>query len=94
MDLVREGVDCVLRAGTLQDSLTVDRCVVDLEQIACASPAYLMQLGVPANLKALARHRQLSVRVACLPTGFRRFSLRRTRSGCGPAPSLRAVAWS
>ena len=41
----------------------IGRRMANLEQITYASPAYLMQLGVPANLKALARHRQLSVRV-------------------------------
>nr|WP_315233957.1 LysR family transcriptional regulator [uncultured Albidiferax sp.] len=60
VDLVREGVDCVLRAGTLQDSSMVGRRVANLQQITCASPAYLAQFGVPANLQALARHRAVN----------------------------------
>ncbi|MDR7377840.1 DNA-binding transcriptional LysR family regulator [Rhodoferax ferrireducens] len=60
VDLVREGVDCVLRAGTLQDSSMVGRRVANLEQITCASPAYLAQFGVPADLQALARHRAVN----------------------------------
>ncbi|WP_394788662.1 LysR family transcriptional regulator [Rhodoferax sp.] len=60
VDLVREGVDCVLRAGTLQDSSMVGRRVANLEQITCASPAYLAQFGLPADLKALARHRAVN----------------------------------
>jgi DNA-binding transcriptional LysR family regulator len=39
VDLVREGVDCVLRAGDLQDSSMVARRVALLEQVTVASPA-------------------------------------------------------
>nr|WP_315428389.1 LysR family transcriptional regulator [uncultured Albidiferax sp.] len=60
VDLVREGVDCVLRAGTLQDSSMVGRRVANLEQITCASPGYLAQFGVPTDLKALAGHRAVN----------------------------------
>ena len=41
VDLVREGVDCVLRAGRLQDSSMIGRQVALMEQITVASPAYL-----------------------------------------------------
>lgn len=40
VDLVREGVDCVLRVGELSDS-SMARRVALLEQVTCASPAYL-----------------------------------------------------
>ena len=60
VDLVREGVDCVLRAGTLQDSSMVGRRVANLEQITCASPAYLARFGEPADLQALAGHRAVN----------------------------------
>ena len=60
VDLVREGVDCVLRAGTLQDSSMVGRRVANLEQITCASPAYLAHFGDPADLQALAGHRAVN----------------------------------
>ncbi|ENE2732211.1 LysR family transcriptional regulator [Stenotrophomonas maltophilia] len=56
VDLVREGVDCVLRAGTLQDSSLVGRQVAALEQVTVASPAYLQRHGVPRALADLARH--------------------------------------
>jgi DNA-binding transcriptional LysR family regulator len=39
VDLVREGIDCVLRAGTLQDSSMVGRRVAQLQQVTVASPA-------------------------------------------------------
>jgi DNA-binding transcriptional LysR family regulator len=59
VDLVREGVDCVLRAGTLQDSSMVARRVALLEQVTVASPAYLARAGVPDDLDALASHRAI-----------------------------------
>lgn len=56
VDLVREGVDCVLRAGQLHDSSMVARRAADLEQVTVASPAYLDRFGAPAALADLARH--------------------------------------
>jgi DNA-binding transcriptional LysR family regulator len=56
VDLVREGIDCVLRAGNLQDSSMVARRAADLEQVTVASPAYLDRAGEPLTLSDLARH--------------------------------------
>ena len=60
VDLVREGIDCVLRAGTLQDSSMIGRRVASLEQVTVASPAYLAQFGEPATLQALEAHRAVN----------------------------------
>ncbi|WP_407851947.1 LysR family transcriptional regulator [Bordetella petrii] len=60
VDLVREGVDCVLRAGTLQDSSMIGRRVAQLEQVTLASPAYLERHGEPADLDALSGHRAVN----------------------------------
>jgi DNA-binding transcriptional LysR family regulator len=60
VDLVREGVDCLLRAGTLQDSSMVGRRVALLEQVTVASPAYLAAYGEPQDLDALASHRAVN----------------------------------
>jgi DNA-binding transcriptional LysR family regulator len=60
VDLVREGIDCVLRAGTLQDSSMVGRRVASLPQVTVASPAYLAQFGEPATLQALESHRAVN----------------------------------
>jgi DNA-binding transcriptional LysR family regulator len=54
VDLVREGVDCVLRAGSLQDSSMIGRRVAELEQVTVASPAYLAKHGEPVDLATLA----------------------------------------
>ncbi|MFL6705547.1 MAG: LysR family transcriptional regulator, partial [Paraburkholderia graminis] len=60
VDLVREGVDCVLRAGNLQDSSMVGRRVAQLPQVTVASPAYLEKYGEPADPSALAAHRAVN----------------------------------
>lgn len=57
VDMVREGVDCVLRAGTLQDSSLIGRQIALMPQVTVASPAYLARFGVPATLDDLAAHR-------------------------------------
>jgi DNA-binding transcriptional LysR family regulator len=57
VDLVREGVDCVLRTGTLQDSTLAGRQIALMPQVTVASPAYLARFGVPASLEDLEGHR-------------------------------------
>jgi LysR family transcriptional regulator for bpeEF and oprC len=53
VDLVREGVDCVLRVGELGDSGMVGRRVATLEQVTVASAAYVRRHGLPDSLTAL-----------------------------------------
>jgi len=60
VDLVREGVDCVLRVGELGDSSMVARRVALLEQLTCASPAYLAAHGTPRTLADLDGHRAVN----------------------------------
>ena len=56
VDLIREGVDCVIRGGlTLNDSL-VARPLVQMDQVTCASPGYLRAHGVPHSLDDLSGH--------------------------------------
>lgn len=57
VDLVREGFDCVLRVGQLEDSALVARPLGNLAQINCASPAYLAAHGTPRALEDLAQHK-------------------------------------
>lgn len=56
VDLVHEGVDCVLRAGDLKDSTMVGRRIAQMEQVTCASPAYLARHGEPETVEDLAGH--------------------------------------
>ncbi|WP_373924946.1 LysR substrate-binding domain-containing protein [Duganella vulcania] len=49
IDLVQEGVDCVVRVGALQNSSLVARPLGHIALINCASPGYVREHGVPAN---------------------------------------------
>lgn len=49
VDLIREGIDCVLRAGSLQDSDMIARRVAVLEEMTLASPAYIAAHGQPRH---------------------------------------------
>ncbi|SEK27296.1 transcriptional regulator, LysR family [Stigmatella aurantiaca] len=56
VNIVGEGVDCVIRAGGL-DSMTMRaRKVADLQYVTCASPAYLERMGVPSSPLDLQDH--------------------------------------
>lgn len=56
VDLVQEGVDCVLRVGQLGNSSLVARRLGELQLINCASPAYLEEHGEPRTPADLDRH--------------------------------------
>lgn len=62
VDVVREGVDCVLRYGNLPDSDMVGRRLTMLERLTCAAPAYLERFGVPQSIDALDGHRMIGLR--------------------------------
>lgn len=56
IDLVQEGVDCVIRTGTLPDSSLMTRRVGSYRWVVCASPDYLARHGEPRDVAALAGH--------------------------------------
>ncbi len=56
VDLVREGVDCVIRGGHPRDSTLVARRLAMMPQLICASPAYLAQFGTPRHPDELSSH--------------------------------------
>ncbi len=56
IDLVREGVDCVIRAGVPKDSTLVARRLAMMPQVICASPAYLARFGTPRHPDELSAH--------------------------------------
>ena len=56
IDLVREGVDCVLRIGELGDVSLVARRLALLDQVTCASADYLDRHGRPKDLDDLDTH--------------------------------------
>jgi LysR family transcriptional regulator for bpeEF and oprC len=57
VDLIQDGVDCVIRTGRLHDSTLVARRLGDLRWITCAAPSYLDEKGIPEELEDLRRHR-------------------------------------
>ena len=59
VDLIPEGIDCALRAGELADSSLIARLVATLDQVTCASPAYLARYGMPKSLGDLAAHQMV-----------------------------------
>jgi DNA-binding transcriptional LysR family regulator len=59
VDLIKEGVDCVLRVGDLANSGMVARRVATLEEGTFASPAYVERYGEPRSLEDLERHRMI-----------------------------------
>lgn len=56
IDLVQEGVDCVLRVGQPDDSSFRLRKIGELQEITCASPGYLARHGTPRNIDDLEGH--------------------------------------
>jgi len=49
IDLIGEGVDCVVRGGELADTSLVARRIADLDWVTCASPLYLGARGIPKH---------------------------------------------
>lgn len=57
IDLVREGIDCVLRTTVdSKDSSLVSRRIALLNQITCASQTYLQRRGIPRTLEDFREH--------------------------------------
>lgn len=56
VDLVEEEYDAVIRIGPLADSSFIARALAPFRLVACASPAYLQERGVPSTPADLDRH--------------------------------------
>lgn len=59
VDLVQEGVDCVVRTGELYNSTLVARPLGRFRWITCASPDYLNEYGIPETPAQLQQHRAI-----------------------------------
>lgn len=72
VDLVREGFDCVVRAGPVLDAGLVARPLGQLHLVNVASPAYLQTHGTPQTLADLANHHLVhyASTLGSKPTGF------------------------
>ena len=56
VDLVQEGVDCVIRTGPLADSSLIARKLGSYRWVTCAAPSYVAEHGSPAKPSDLTRH--------------------------------------
>jgi LysR family transcriptional regulator for bpeEF and oprC len=56
VDLLHEGIDCVIRGGEVFDESLVARRLGDIALVTCASPAYIAKHGMPATIADLERH--------------------------------------
>ncbi len=65
VDLVQEGVDLAVRAGTVTDPNLVAQRISGSRWISCASPAYLAKHGRPQQIADLAGH----VLIGSIPPG-------------------------
>lgn len=59
-DMLREGLDCVLRVGGLDDGDYIARKVGNIKITTCASPAWLAQHGTPETLDDLHQHQAIN----------------------------------
>jgi DNA-binding transcriptional LysR family regulator len=70
VDLIGEGVDCVIRVGDPADSGLVGRKLGMIEEGTFASPAYLARHGTPNTLEDLAGHCAVGFLSSALRTVF------------------------
>lgn len=56
VDLVREGFDCVMRVGSLEDSSLIVRPLGAFAILNCASPEYVRTHGMPRSVEDLPNH--------------------------------------
>ena len=59
VDLLREGIDCVVRVGELHTDELVARKLTTLEEVTVASPDYLQRNGIPNSLEELSNHKMV-----------------------------------
>ena len=62
VDLVGEGIDCVLRSGTPTESDLAARRIALLREVTVASPDYVRRVGMPASWRDLDGHRMVGFR--------------------------------
>jgi DNA-binding transcriptional LysR family regulator len=61
LDMIREGLDCILRAGELSDSPLIKRRLAVLDRGTFASPDYLNHFGTPQSPDDLERHEMVGL---------------------------------
>lgn len=67
LDMIREGFDCILRAGELNDSPLIKRRLSLLERGTFASPGYLGRFGTPQTPDDLTDHEMMGLGLIQVP---------------------------
>jgi len=60
IDMLSEGVDCVVRMGELEDSSLIASSIGYLPMVTCAAPSYIGRYGTPQSLADLGTHRAVN----------------------------------
>jgi DNA-binding transcriptional LysR family regulator len=58
-DMVSDDVDCVVRAGVVEDEMLVARRIGEFHLVTCASPGYLAARGTPTTIAELEKRHHL-----------------------------------
>lgn len=61
-DVIREGIDCVIRVGTPNSEELVAKQIALLEEVTVASSEYLNEFGIPSNINELTNHNVVGFR--------------------------------
>lgn len=59
VNLIEEGIDCVIRAGELNDSTLIAKTIYKDRLITCASPEYINRYGIPTSPEDLEQNHQI-----------------------------------
>jgi len=75
VDLIREGIDCVIRAGKSNEPGLISHELGQMNMLNCASPCYLAKFGTPRSLEELSQHHLIfySMFLGGKPEGFEYF---------------------
>jgi DNA-binding transcriptional LysR family regulator len=57
VDMIKEGIDCVIRVGNLDDSSLIARFLTQYKSLNCVSPSYVEKFGTPQTLAELSNHK-------------------------------------
>jgi DNA-binding transcriptional LysR family regulator len=56
VDLIGDGIDCVIRGGALSDSTLIAKRLCELDYVLCAAPSYAERHGLPETIADLQEH--------------------------------------
>lgn len=81
MDLLREGLDCVIRVGKSHETGLISQDLGQMKLVNCASPEYLHQHGYPRTVNDLKQHYLIHYAqdLGSKPEGFEYFDGQRYR---------------